>query len=74
MINDQQMETIVTSLSVPNLSIGSVYNTTVYSQDGANRNGSISELLTIAWEGKLCYNYNDIIIIFIILVLQFHFQ
>ena len=74
MINDQQMETTVTSLSVPNLSIGSVYNTTVYSQDGANRNGSSSELLTIAWEGKLYYNYNDIIIIFIILVLQFHFQ
>ena len=53
MINDQKMETTVTSLSVPNLSIGSVYNITVYSQDGANRNGSSSELLTIAWEGKL---------------------
>ena len=45
------METTVTSLSVPNLSIGSVYNITVYSQDGANRNGSSSELLTIAWKG-----------------------
>ena len=52
-INDQQTETTVTSLSVPNLSIGSVYNITVYSQDSDNRNGNISELLTITWEGKL---------------------
>ena len=73
MINDQQMETTVTSLSVPNLSIGSVYNITVYSQDSDNRNGSSSELLMITWDGKL-YNYNDIIIIFIVLIIQFHFQ
>ena len=45
------METTVTSLSVPNLSIGSVYSVTVYSQDNDNRNGSTSELLTITWEG-----------------------
>ena len=50
-INDQQIETTVTSLSVPNLSIGSVYNVTVYSQDSDNRNGSISELLTVTWKG-----------------------
>ena len=41
----------VTSLSVPNLSIGSVYNVTVYSQDNDNRNGSISEILIITWKG-----------------------
>ena len=46
------METIiiiatVTSLSVPNLSVGSVYNITVYSQDSANRNGGISEILVV---------------------------
>ena len=45
------METTVTSLSVPNLSIGSVYNITVYSQDSDNRNGSISELLMVTWKG-----------------------
>ena len=45
------METPVTSLSVLNLSIGSVYNVTVYSQDGANRNGSISEILMVIWKG-----------------------
>ena len=50
-INDQQMETTVISLSVPNLSIGSVYNVTVYSQDSANRNGSSSELLMVVWKG-----------------------
>ena len=50
-INDQQMETTVTSLSVPNLSIGSVYNITVYSQDGANRTGGISEILVVTWKG-----------------------
>ena len=51
-INDQQMETTVTSLSVQNVSIGSVYNVTVYSQDSDNRNGSISELLMVTWKGK----------------------
>ena len=45
------METTVTSLSVPNLSIGSVYNVTVYSQDSTNRNGSTSELLIVTWKG-----------------------
>ena len=45
------METTVISLSVPNLSIGSVYNVTVYSQDSANRNGSSSELLMVVWKG-----------------------
>ena len=45
------METAVTSLSVHNLSIGSVYNITVYSQDSANRNGSISEILMVTWKG-----------------------
>ena len=50
------METIiiiatVTSLSVPNLSVGSVYNITVYSQDSANRNGGISEILVVTWKG-----------------------
>ena len=50
-INDQQMETTVTSLSVQNLSIGSVYNVTVYSQDNDNRNGSTSELLRVTWKG-----------------------
>ena len=44
------METTVTSLSVPNLSICSVYNITVYSQDNVNRNGSISQLLMVAWK------------------------
>ena len=45
------METTVTSLSVPNLSIGSVYNVTVYSQDSVSRSGSTSELLTVTWKG-----------------------
>ena len=50
-INQQQIETTVTSLSVPNLSTGSVYNFTVYCQDSANRNGSSSELLMVTWKG-----------------------
>ena len=51
MINDWQMETTVTSLSVPNLFIGSVYNITLYGQDSVNRNGSTSELFIVTWKG-----------------------
>ena len=60
MINDWQMETTVTSLSVPNLFIGSVYNITLYVQDSVNRNGSTSEVtwkgMSILYSADNCYS------------------
>ena len=69
-INDWQMETTVTSLSVPNLSIGSVYNITVYGQlqDSVNRNGSTSELFVVTWKGMCIYFILQIIVIVLFLM------